>query len=150
MMTQRSTIDTCLGHSRFLSCLCRDIDSKGRNHWALEYNCSYHKRHLGSFTVLFLALYWEETGWYLHRHWFGCTSLECAVSERPHAFCSIMRGRIAPAGLVSVASSSDIMWAYLWEILIFHRIPNGLTWIGVLLVLASLVAIAVQKVGTKV
>ena len=38
------------------------------------------------------------------------------------------------------------MWAYPWEIIIFHQTPNKWTWIGVLLVLSSLVAIGFQKV----
>jgi drug/metabolite transporter (DMT)-like permease len=70
----------------------------------------------------------------------------CSVGAAAH-FLLNYAGRIAPAGLVSVVRSSDIMWAYLWEIMIFHQIPNRWTWMGVLLVLGSLVAIAVQKVG---
>jgi len=72
----------------------------------------------------------------------------CSVGAAAH-FLLNYAGRIAPAGLVSVVRSSDIMWAYLWEILIFHQIPNGWTWMGVLLVLASLAAITVQKVGEQ-
>lgn len=77
-------------------------------------------------------------------HIFGV----CSVGAAAH-FLLNFAGRIAPAGLVSVVRSSDIMWAYLWEIIIFHQHPNGWTWMGVLLVLASLVAIAVQKVGEQ-
>ena len=55
-------------------------------------------------------------------------------------------GRIAPAGLVSVVRASDIVWAYGFEIFIFLQQPNKFTWIGVVLVLGSLVAIGVEKV----
>ena len=55
-------------------------------------------------------------------------------------------GRIAPAGLVSIVRASDIMWAYCFEILIFVQQPNFWTWIGVVLVLGSLVAIGVNKI----
>jgi hypothetical protein len=55
-------------------------------------------------------------------------------------------GRLAPAGLVSVVRASDILWAYCFEILLFAQRPNFLTWIGVLLVLGSLVAIGIEKI----
>jgi drug/metabolite transporter (DMT)-like permease len=54
-------------------------------------------------------------------------------------------GQLAPAGLVSVVRASDIMWAYAFEILIFEQRPNFWTWIGVVLVLGSLLAIAIDK-----
>jgi drug/metabolite transporter (DMT)-like permease len=74
-------------------------------------------------------------------HVFGV----CSIGAGAHYLLNYA-GRIAPAGLVSVVRSSDIMWAYAWEIIIFHQTPNKWTWLGVLLVLSSLVAIGFQKV----
>ena len=69
----------------------------------------------------------------------------CSIGAAAHYLLNYA-GRIAPAGLVSVVRSSDIMWAYVWEIIVFHQTPNKWTWVGVLLVLSSLVAIGFQKV----
>jgi len=54
-------------------------------------------------------------------------------------------GRLAPAGLGSIVRSSDIVWAYMWEIVVFGQMPQPLTWFGVALILVSLGAVAVQK-----
>jgi drug/metabolite transporter (DMT)-like permease len=59
-------------------------------------------------------------------------------------------GQLAPAGLVSVVRASDIMWAYAFEILIFEQQPNSWTWIGVVLVLGSLLAIAIDKANLSI
>jgi drug/metabolite transporter (DMT)-like permease len=68
----------------------------------------------------------------------------CSVGAAAH-FLLNYAGKLAPAGLVSVVRSSDIMWAYACEILIFQQTPNIFTWIGVVLVLGSLVAIGFEK-----
>lgn len=72
----------------------------------------------------------------------------CAVGGGAH-FLLNYAGRLAPAGLVSVVRASDIMWAYACEILIFEQSPNKWTWIGVFLVLSSLLAIAVDKANAS-
>lgn len=69
----------------------------------------------------------------------------CSVGAAAH-FVLNYGGRLAPAGLVSVVRSSDIMWAYACEISIFNQRPNMWTWMGVFLVLASLLAIGGEKV----
>ena len=69
----------------------------------------------------------------------------CSVGAGAH-FMLNYAGRIAPAGLVSVVRASDIVWAYGFEIFIFLQQPNKFTWIGVVLVLGSLVAIGIEKV----
>ncbi|KAG7356467.1 EamA-like transporter family protein [Nitzschia inconspicua] len=69
----------------------------------------------------------------------------CSVGAGAH-FMLNYAGRLAPAGLVSVVRASDIVWAYCFEILIFVQQPNKFTWIGVVLVLGSLVAIGIEKV----
>lgn len=68
----------------------------------------------------------------------------CVVGAGAH-FMLNYAGRLAPAGLVSVVRASDIVWAYGCEILIFAQAPNMWTWVGVVLVLASLLAIAIEK-----
>lgn len=69
----------------------------------------------------------------------------CVVGAGCH-FMLNYAGRLAPAGLVSVVRASDIMFAYCFEILFFAQRPNIFTWIGVILVLGSLVAIGIEKI----
>jgi len=54
-------------------------------------------------------------------------------------------GRLAPAGLGGMVRSSDILWAYMWEIVVFREMPRAATWFGVVLIVISLCMIAVQK-----
>mmetsp|Transcript_11872 Transcript_11872/g.28126 ORF Transcript_11872/g.28126 Transcript_11872/m.28126 type:complete len:369 (-) Transcript_11872:147-1253(-) len=69
----------------------------------------------------------------------------CLIGAGCH-FMLNYAGRLAPAGLVSVVRASDILWAYCFEILLFAQRPNFYTWIGVVLVLGSLIAIGVEKI----
>lgn len=69
----------------------------------------------------------------------------CVVGAGTH-FMLNYAGRLAPAGLVSVIRASDILFAYGFELFIFGQKPNGYTWVGVILVLGSLVAIASEKI----
>eukprot|EP00525_Craspedostauros_australis_P003384 CAMPEP_0198107960 /NCGR_PEP_ID=MMETSP1442-20131203/52_1 /TAXON_ID= /ORGANISM="Craspedostauros australis, Strain CCMP3328" /LENGTH=409 /DNA_ID=CAMNT_0043763139 /DNA_START=45 /DNA_END=1271 /DNA_ORIENTATION=- len=54
--------------------------------------------------------------------------------------------QLAPAGLGSIVRSSNIVWAYIFEIIIFEEVPRFTTWIGVACVVTSLSIIAFQKV----
>jgi len=69
----------------------------------------------------------------------------CVVGAGAH-FLLNYAGRLAPAGIVSVVRASDILWAYCFEITIFVQRPNFWTWIGVILILGSLVAIGIEKI----
>jgi drug/metabolite transporter (DMT)-like permease len=88
----------------------------------------------------------EEGEWVLPRSrliwWYVFGA--CSVGAAAH-FVLNYGGRLAPAGLVSVVRSSDIMWAYACEIAIFRQSPNTFTWMGVVLVLGSLLAIGKEK-----
>jgi len=53
--------------------------------------------------------------------------------------------RLAPAGLGAIVRSSDIMWAYLWQVVIFDQMPTANTIVGVVLVSMSLILTAVTK-----
>jgi drug/metabolite transporter (DMT)-like permease len=55
-------------------------------------------------------------------------------------------GRLVPAGASSIMRSTNIIWAYAWEIMIFHVHPDPLTWCGVLLIGTSLLMVALQQV----
>jgi drug/metabolite transporter (DMT)-like permease len=55
-------------------------------------------------------------------------------------------GRITPAGLGSIARSSDIFWGYILEVLVFGTIPSWTTVLGVLLILIALSTVAYEKV----
>jgi len=54
-------------------------------------------------------------------------------------------GKLAPAGLGAIAKSSDIVWAYLIEVFLFGQKPTWTTWLGVFLVICSLVLIEVVQ-----
>jgi len=69
----------------------------------------------------------------------------CIVGAGCH-FLLNFAGRLAPAGLVSVVRASDIVWAYCLEIGLFEQKPNKFTWMGVALILGSLLAIGIEKI----
>jgi drug/metabolite transporter (DMT)-like permease len=69
----------------------------------------------------------------------------CCLGSSAH-FLTNYAGRLAPAGLASITRSSGLMWAYMFEVLIFGEVPKALTIVGVVLIATSLVAITLQKV----
>ena len=54
-------------------------------------------------------------------------------------------GRFAPAGLGSIARSSDILFGYILEMIVFNEIPSWTTLIGVVLILIALTIVAYEK-----
>lgn len=56
--------------------------------------------------------------------------------------------QLISAGLSSLIRSSDIIWAYLWQICFWHQIPNGYTISGALLICTAIVVICVEKMKT--
>lgn len=54
-------------------------------------------------------------------------------------------GRFAPAGLGSIARSSDIVWGYILEVLVFGQIPSWTTFGGVTLILVALITVSYEK-----
>lgn len=69
----------------------------------------------------------------------------CCIGSSAH-FLMNYAGRLAPAGLASITRSSGLMWAYMFEVLIFGEVPKASTIVGVVLIATSLVAITLQKV----
>jgi len=57
--------------------------------------------------------------------------------------------RIAPAGSGAIARSSDIMWSYMWEVIIFHQVPGWNAVFGGLMILVSLATLAVARVSDE-
>ena len=53
--------------------------------------------------------------------------------------------RFAPAGLGSIARSSDILFGYILEMIVFNEIPSWTTLIGVVLILIALTIVAYEK-----
>jgi len=72
----------------------------------------------------------------------------CFFGTAAH-FCFNFGGKLAPAGLGSIARSSDIVWAYLLEILLFKQQPSWSTWLGVFFVICSLSVIALVQTNKK-
>jgi drug/metabolite transporter (DMT)-like permease len=54
-------------------------------------------------------------------------------------------GRLVPAGASSIMRSTNVVWAYTWEIFIFHVHPAPWTWFGVVLIGTSLILAAWQQ-----
>lgn len=69
----------------------------------------------------------------------------CAVGTMAHALLNYA-GRFVPAGLCALIRSTDILWAYILEIVVFHEVPSSTTILGVALVIISLVMIALEKI----
>uniref|UniRef100_A0A7S2R0F9 EamA domain-containing protein n=1 Tax=Eucampia antarctica TaxID=49252 RepID=A0A7S2R0F9_9STRA len=69
----------------------------------------------------------------------------CSFGSVAH-FLMNYAGRIAPAGLASIVRSTDIVWSYVMQILIFHAIPSRMTIWGVALIILSLSLLAISKV----
>jgi drug/metabolite transporter (DMT)-like permease len=53
--------------------------------------------------------------------------------------------RLAPAGVAAIIRSSGIVWSYLLEVIVFHEVPQAWTLLGVGLIMASLLVIALEK-----
>ncbi len=51
----------------------------------------------------------------------------------------------APAGLGSIARSSDILWGYILEMIVFDEIPSWSTAVGVILILIALFTVSYEK-----
>ncbi len=68
----------------------------------------------------------------------------CIIGSMAH-FLLNYAGRISPAGLSSIVRSSDILFAYIGQILVFGEVPTIYTMVGVIFVLSSLVVVALQK-----
>jgi len=103
------------------------------------------------FSWAFFGILFSAIG--LGRHWRLPPTLESwlyvlamsVIGSAAH-FLLNYAGRLAPASLSSIVRSSDLMFAYVWEIFIFQQIPNLWTWAGVGFISLSLLMITVQKV----
>jgi len=68
----------------------------------------------------------------------------CVVGTFSH-FLMNYAGRICPAGLTSIIRSSGILFAYMWEVLVFGQVPTALTCVGVALILVSVGTVAFEQ-----
>ena len=57
----------------------------------------------------------------------------------------LLSKRFAPAGLGSIARSSDILWGYILEMVIFDEIPSWSTAVGVILILIALCTVSYEQ-----
>lgn len=72
----------------------------------------------------------------------------CIFGSMAH-FLLNYAGQSAPAILASIARSSDIVWAYIWQVSIFKQVPRYSTMGGIVLVLLALGIIAIDKMNDK-
>lgn len=59
-------------------------------------------------------------------------------------------GRIAPAGLGAICRSTDIVWGYVFESIVFGQVPTFTTCIGVTLIVISIIIVALEKVKEEI
>ena len=72
----------------------------------------------------------------------------CAVGTMAHALFNYA-GMFAPAGLCALVRSTDILWAYMIEVVVFEESPQFSTIAGVVLILVSLTMIAIEKIRNE-
>eukprot|EP00553_Chaetoceros_curvisetus_P013303 CAMPEP_0204637020 /NCGR_PEP_ID=MMETSP0717-20131115/35392_1 /ASSEMBLY_ACC=CAM_ASM_000666 /TAXON_ID=230516 /ORGANISM="Chaetoceros curvisetus" /LENGTH=375 /DNA_ID=CAMNT_0051656269 /DNA_START=22 /DNA_END=1149 /DNA_ORIENTATION=- len=72
----------------------------------------------------------------------------CIFGSAAHTLMNYA-ARIAPAGSGAIARSSDIMWSYMWEVIIFHQVPGWNAVFGGLMILVSLATLAVARVSDE-
>eukprot|EP00568_Trieres_chinensis_P013704 CAMPEP_0183293088 /NCGR_PEP_ID=MMETSP0160_2-20130417/1910_1 /TAXON_ID=2839 ORGANISM="Odontella Sinensis, Strain Grunow 1884" /NCGR_SAMPLE_ID=MMETSP0160_2 /ASSEMBLY_ACC=CAM_ASM_000250 /LENGTH=379 /DNA_ID=CAMNT_0025454147 /DNA_START=70 /DNA_END=1209 /DNA_ORIENTATION=+ len=68
----------------------------------------------------------------------------CCFGSMAHLLMNYA-GRITRAGLISLMKSSEMLWSYLLQVLVFGEAPRPMTLVGAGLILISLVLIGVQK-----
>lgn len=69
----------------------------------------------------------------------------CMIGSVGH-FLLNFAGKLAPAGPASITRSSDMVFAYLWEHLVFHQVVVRSTVVGVVLIATSVVWLGIDKI----
>lgn len=69
----------------------------------------------------------------------------CFIGSIAH-FLLNYAGRFCNAGVGSIVRSSDILWAYLYQVFVFDETPHLATIVGVLFIIVSLTLIAIDKI----
>lgn len=69
----------------------------------------------------------------------------CFIGSIAH-FLLNYAGRFCNAGVGSIVRSSDILWAYFYQVTVFDETPQLATIIGVLFIIVSLIVIAANKI----
>jgi len=80
-------------------------------------------------------------------HWLYILGM-CSMGSIAH-FLFNYAIKLGPAGLSAITKSSDIVWAYMWEVIIFHQVPTSSTLIGVTFILLALAWTALLKVNEE-
>merc|ERR1719183_705954 len=80
----------------------------------------------------------SESWWYI----FGL----CAFGTSAH-FLMNYAARLSHAALSSIVRSSDIMWSYILEVVVFHELPSFTTWTGVFLIFCALILVTWDKLN---
>jgi len=142
---------TCCGSAVF--CLMRSAGKSGAHTYQLVFSWAT----FGIFFSVSIGILLHITGtdggqsWYLppvsSASWDAwlCILGISTFGSAAH-FLLNYAARIAPAGLASITRSSEIVWGYAWEVLMFSQIPRRSTVEGVLLVCLSIGIVAIQKV----
>jgi drug/metabolite transporter (DMT)-like permease len=92
-----------------------------------------------------LLLYFVDTDWVLPGEDEIWDILLMILFGSVAQFIKNYAGRICHAGAGSIMRSTDVVWAYLWQITIFHVLPDSLAVIGAVLVLLSGLIVGLTK-----
>lgn len=86
---------------------------------------------------------WKDPTMISDEAWYYILCM-CSLGTVAH-FLMNYAGRMVHASLASIVRSSDIVFAYIWEVTVFHVVPTKITFWGVSFVLLSLILVAIQK-----
>ena len=114
-------------------------------------NIMFSNCFFGIFSTLFLHITVGRS--MLNEMWFLPKEPEALLYIIGLCACNMGAGALitysaqfAPAGLSSIVLSTDILWSYLLEVVVFHQVPSLTTIIGVILILSMSMVIAAEKI----
>jgi len=92
-----------------------------------------------------ILLYFIDTDWVLPDEDEMWDILLVILFGSVAQFIKNYAGRICHAGAGSIMRSTDVIWAYLWQITVFNVLPDPLAVIGAVLVLLSGLVVGLAK-----
>eukprot|EP00977_Amphora_coffeiformis_P027505 scaffold34616_cov275-Amphora_coffeaeformis.AAC.3 len=107
-----------------LSLLCRPLDEP----WQMPINSTSNSDDSNHTLIYVLAM--------------------CSIGSVGH-FLLNYAGKLAPAGPASIMRSSDMAFAYVWQVLVFHQQPTLITMVGVAFISVATLTLAITKVRNE-
>ena len=151
------------GPGNYLGCITGILGSTGTSvmymltrHAALKVHPFQHIFSSAVFSVLFSLCVGHTIGIGIEQGWqmphtkgtWGWVS-GVVISGASAQFIIVSVCRTTSASTASLARSTDIMWAYMWDVLIFDQAPTTKTTIGVIIVCLSIILVTTQKMAQE-